>query len=75
MGFVAVFAAATKTPLACTVMGLELFGGEMALYLGVACYAAWAVSGRFSIYAHHGKTQHGETQHGERQAAQETCSE
>jgi len=55
LGFVAVFAAATKTPLACTVMGLELFGGEMALYLGVACFAARAVSGRLSIYAHHGE--------------------
>lgn len=65
LGFVAVFAAATKTPLACTVMGLELFGGEMALYLAVACFAARAVSGRLSIYAHHG----------ERQAGQETCSE
>lgn len=65
LGFVAVFAAATKTPLACSVMGLELFGGEMALYLAVACYAAFAVSGRLSIYAHHG----------ERQAGQETYSE
>jgi len=67
LGFVAVFAAATKTPLACTVMGLELFGGEMALYLGVACYAARAVSGRFSIYAHHGDAQRVEAHQGERQ--------
>ncbi len=51
LGFVAVFAAATKTPLACTIMGLELFGGEMALYLAVACFTAWAVSGRLGIYA------------------------
>ncbi len=65
LGFVAVFAAATKTPLACTVMGLELFGGEMALYLALACFAARAVSGRLGVYAHHG----------ERRSAQGTSSE
>ncbi|MBI3564308.1 MAG: chloride channel protein [Elusimicrobia bacterium] len=32
LGFVAVFAGAANTPLACTVMGVELFGGQGAPY-------------------------------------------
>ncbi len=32
LGFLAVFAAATNTPLACTIMGIELFGAEFMLY-------------------------------------------
>lgn len=52
LGLVAVFAAATRTPLACTVMGLELFGVETALYLAVACFAASAVAGARRIYPH-----------------------
>jgi H+/Cl- antiporter ClcA len=33
LGFIAVFAGATNTPLACTLMGIELFGGEYAFFL------------------------------------------
>jgi H+/Cl- antiporter ClcA len=51
LGFAAVFAGASKTPLACTVMGVELFGGGSVLYLLVACFTAYAVSGRRSIYS------------------------
>lgn len=50
LGFVAVFAGAANTPLACMVMGMELFGCEYAVYLGVACYAAYFVSGHTGIY-------------------------
>ncbi|MEK0448186.1 MAG: Voltage-gated ClC-type chloride channel ClcB [Verrucomicrobiota bacterium] len=50
-GFAAIFAAATKTPLACTVMGMELFGARYGLHLGVACYVAFAISGRTGIYS------------------------
>jgi H+/Cl- antiporter ClcA len=50
LGFVAVFAGAANTPLACMVMGMELFGSEYAVYLGVACYAAYFVSGHTGIY-------------------------
>ena len=50
MGFVAVFGAAANTPLACTVMGIELFGGEAAPYLAVACFVAYLVSGHRGIY-------------------------
>lgn len=51
LGFVAVFAGATKTPLACAVMGMELFGATHAAPLVVACYAAFAFAGRGGIYA------------------------
>lgn len=50
LGFVAVFAAAAKTPLACTLMGIELFGAQHAGYLAIACVVAYACSGRSGIY-------------------------
>jgi H+/Cl- antiporter ClcA len=51
LGFIAVFAGATNTPLACTVMGVELFGGEYVLYYAVACYLAYYFSGNSGIYS------------------------
>ena len=50
MGFIAVFAGATNTPLACTIMGVELFGGEYTLYFAVACFTAYYFSGHTGIY-------------------------
>jgi H+/Cl- antiporter ClcA len=50
LGFVAVFAGASNTPLACTLMGIELFGSEHALYLAVACFVAYLFSGHSGIY-------------------------
>jgi len=50
LGFVAVFAGATNTPLACTLMGVELFGPEHVLYFAVACFTAYYFSGHSSIY-------------------------
>lgn len=50
LGFVAVFAGATNTPLACWVMGMELFGWEYGLWLGLVCGMAYLFSGRHSIY-------------------------
>ncbi|MBI3882689.1 MAG: voltage-gated chloride channel family protein [Sphingobacteriales bacterium] len=50
VGFIAVFAGATNTPLACTVMGLELFGAENIIYYATACFIAYYCSGRSSIY-------------------------
>jgi H+/Cl- antiporter ClcA len=49
-GFISVFAGAAKTPLACTVMGMELFGAQYALYFAVVCYAAFYSSGHSGIY-------------------------
>lgn len=50
IGFIAVFAAATNTPLACTIMGIELFGGEYTLYFALACFIAYYMSGHSGIY-------------------------
>jgi H+/Cl- antiporter ClcA len=50
LGFIAVFAGATNTPLACTLMGVELFGGEYAVYYAIACFIAYYFSGHSGIY-------------------------
>jgi len=50
-GFVGVFSGATNTPIACTVMGMELFGVEGGVFLGIACLVAYLASGRGSIYS------------------------
>lgn len=50
MGFVAVFSGATHTPIACTLMGMELFGIESGLYIGIACFVAYLASGPIGIY-------------------------
>ncbi|HEX4414718.1 MAG TPA: chloride channel protein, partial [Lacipirellulaceae bacterium] len=50
LGFVAVFAGATNTPIACTVMGIELFGAEHAVYIAAACSLAYLFSGHSGIY-------------------------
>lgn len=51
MGFVAVFAGATNTPIACTLMGIELFGSEPGIYLALACVSAYLFSGHSGIYS------------------------
>ncbi len=50
MGFVAVFAGAANTPIACIVMGAELFGMEPGLYIAIAVIVAYLVSGHSGIY-------------------------
>jgi H+/Cl- antiporter ClcA len=50
MGLAAVFAGAANTPLACTLLGLELFGMEAAPYLAIACFIAYIFSGHTGIY-------------------------
>lgn len=51
LGFIAVFAGATNTPLACTIMGVELFGGQYILLFGIACFIAYFFSGHQGIYS------------------------
>jgi len=51
VGFVAVFAGATNTPLACTVMAMELFGSPIGPLAAVACLASWLSSGSQGIYS------------------------
>ena len=50
LGFVAVFAAASNTPLACTIMGIELFGSGNTVYIAAACFIAYVFSGHSGIY-------------------------
>ncbi|MBC6111821.1 voltage-gated chloride channel family protein [Pedobacter fastidiosus] len=50
MGFVAVFAGAANTPLACIFMGVELFGVSSGIYIAVACVTAYLFSGHTGIY-------------------------
>lgn len=50
MGFVAVFSGATHTPIACTIMGIELFGIQSGAYIGIACFIAYLASGSVGIY-------------------------
>ncbi len=50
IGFVAVFAGAANTPLACTVMAVELFGGANVVLFAVACVIAYFTSSHEGIY-------------------------
>lgn len=51
MGFVAVFAGASNTPLASSIMAIELFGVECASYVAIACVVAYLISGHNGIYS------------------------
>ncbi|HEY9154164.1 MAG TPA: voltage-gated chloride channel family protein [Opitutaceae bacterium] len=50
LGFIAVFAGAANTPLACTIMGVELFGSQYLVYYAIACFVAYYFSGHSGIY-------------------------
>ncbi len=50
IGFVAIFGAASNTPLASTILGLELFGAGNGLYIAAACIVAYQFSGHTGIY-------------------------
>ncbi|MBK8027158.1 MAG: chloride channel protein [Chloroflexi bacterium] len=50
IGFVAVFAGASNTPLACALMAMELFGGGSPVYLILGCAVAYLASGHRGIY-------------------------
>lgn len=51
MGFVSVFAGATNTPIACTLMGMELFGAECGVFIALSSVVAYLFSGHSSIYS------------------------
>lgn len=51
LGFIAVFSGATNTPIACTIMGAELFGPEHLLLFAIACFIAYLFSGHSAIYS------------------------
>ena len=50
LGFVAVFSGATHTPIACTIMGMELFGIQPGIFIAIACVIAYFSSGSVGIY-------------------------
>lgn len=50
IGFVAIFAGATNTPIASTIMGMELFGMRYGPYLALGCGLAFLCSGHSGIY-------------------------
>ena len=60
MGFLAVFAGAANAPIACILMGYELFCMESSIYISIACIIAFYFSGMKGIYSsqsfHYGKT-------------------
>lgn len=50
LGLVAVFAGASNTPIACTLMAIELFGSPVASYAALVCLVSYLFSGNSSIY-------------------------
>ncbi len=50
IGLVAVLAAAANTPIAATIMGIELFGSKAAPLGAVSCVVAFLISGHRSVY-------------------------
>jgi H+/Cl- antiporter ClcA len=51
LGFVAVFAGAANTPIATTLMAMELFGAGLGPLAAIACVTAYVFSGHAGIYA------------------------
>lgn len=50
VGWVALFASASNTPLASTLMGIELFGAAFAGPLALVCFPAYVLVGHRGIY-------------------------
>ena len=50
LGFVAVLSGAANTPVAATIMALELFDSQTAVLAAIACVVAFLLSGHRSIY-------------------------
>ncbi|MEY2647262.1 MAG: H(+)/Cl(-) exchange transporter ClcA [Bacteroidota bacterium] len=51
MGFVAVFAGATHCVIASIILGIEIFGINAGMYIGIASIAAYFSSGPIGIYS------------------------
>lgn len=51
VGFCAVFGAAANAPIACIILGVELFGAGAIVPLAVGCVIAYIVSGNRGIYS------------------------
>jgi H+/Cl- antiporter ClcA len=51
LGFFAVLAGSSNTPIACTLMGIEIFGAELGVYFAITCTVAYLLSGDRGIYS------------------------
>ncbi|GAB6989225.1 voltage-gated chloride channel family protein [Paenibacillus pini] len=50
LGLIAVFCGATHTPIACFILGIELFGSSPAIYMFMVCVITYVFSGYSGIY-------------------------
>lgn len=50
LGFAAVFGGASNTPIACTIMAMEIFGPKIGPFAFVACFMSYYFSGHHGIY-------------------------
>ena len=50
LGFAAVFGGAANTPIACTLMAMEIFGARIGPFALVACFVSYHFSGHHGIY-------------------------
>jgi len=50
VGFVAVFSGAANTPIASTLMAMELFGAQIGVFAALACVTSYICSGHSGIY-------------------------
>ncbi|MBR8837125.1 MAG: chloride channel protein [Stigonema ocellatum SAG 48.90 = DSM 106950] len=51
IGFVSLLSGAANTPIACSILAIELFGATVAPYAAVACVINFLMSGHRSLYA------------------------
>lgn len=50
IGFVSLLAGASNTPIAASIMAVELFGAEVASYAAIACVVSFVITGHRSVY-------------------------
>lgn len=50
IGFVSLLAGAANTPIAASIMAVELFGAEVAPYAAIACVISYVITGHRSAY-------------------------
>lgn len=50
LGMIAVFSGASNAPIACFVLGMELFGAEAGVYFFMASIVSYMFSGHHGIY-------------------------
>jgi H+/Cl- antiporter ClcA len=50
LGLIGVFSGATNTPIACFILGIELFGSDGLVYMFITCIISYICSGHTGIY-------------------------